>query len=391
MNENEGINRQTVLIVDDVPDNIALLSALLKGRYRTRAATSGQRALDIAAADPLPDMILLDIMMPNMDGYEVCRRLKADPRTAGIPVIFLTARTQDDDEALGLKLGAVDYLSKPVNPPIMLARVETHLALGNARRRLEDYNDFLEAKVQQRTREVAEVQDATIMAIAALAGARDNETESHLRRTQHGLRALAKQLQTHPRFAPLLSDETIELLFKAAPLHDIGKVGVPDRVLLKPGRFTPEEFEIMKSHTTLGRDAIRTAEQGLDVPNLFLRHVREIAGSHHERWDGSGYPEGLAGEAIPLAARLMAVADAYDALTNRRLYKADIPHEQAVAVISADRGTHFDPEIVDAFVAVADQFQAIATRFADDQQVLQEELRRLEIAIADETIVLGGA
>lgn len=390
MNQTQTGDRQTILIVDDTPDNIALLSALLKDRYKTKAATQGERALVIAAADPPPDLILLDIVMPGMDGYEVCRRLKADPRTAGIPIIFLTALAQHDDEALGLKLGAVDYLTKPVNPSIMLARVETHLTLARARRLLEDDNAFLEAAVQQRTREVVEVQDATITAIAALAGARDNETGNHVRRTQYGVQALARQLQSHPRFADQLSGQVIEWLFKAAPLHDIGKVGVPDRVLLKPGSLTAMEFEIMKTHATLGRDAILAAERHLGVPNRFLQFAREIAGSHHERWNGSGYPEGLAGEAIPLSARLMAVADAYDMLTSRRLYKAAIPHEQAVATIHAGRGSYFDPDIVDAFIDIEDQFQTIAAQFADDPEALQEELRRMEFAMAEETIVLGG-
>lgn len=390
MHDLHAADRQTILIVDDTPDNIALLSALLKDRYKTKAATQGERALVIAAADPPPDLILLDIVMPGMDGYEVCRQLKADPRTAGIPVIFLTALAQHDDEAMGLKLGAVDYLTKPVNPSIMLARIETHLTLARARRLLEDDNAFLEAAVQQRTREVVEVQDATIMAIAALAGVRDNETGNHVHRTQYGVQALARQLQSHPRFADQLSGEVIEWLFKAAPLHDIGKVGVPDRILLKPGSLTAAEFEIMKTHATLGRDTLRTAEQHLGVPNPFLRYAREIAGSHHERWNGSGYPEGLAGEAIPLSARLMAVVDAYDTLISRRLYKAAIPHEQAVGAIRAGRGSHFDPDIVDAFVEIADQFQAIVAQFPDDPDALQEELRRMEFAMAEETIVLGG-
>lgn len=390
MHDIHAADRQTILIVDDTPDNIALLSALLKDRYKTKAATQGERALVIAAADPPPDLILLDIVMPGMDGYEVCRQLKADPRTAGIPVIFLTALAQHDDEALGLKLGAVDYLTKPVNPSIMLARIETHLTLARARRLLEDDNAFLEAAVQQRTREVVEVQDATIMAIAALAGARDNETGNHVHRTQYGLQALARQLQSHPRFADQLSGEVIEWLFKAAPLHDIGKVGVPDRILLKPGSLTAAEFEIMKTHATLGRDAIRAAEQHLGIPNQFLQYAREIAGSHHERWNGSGYPEGLAGETIPLAARLMAVVDAYDTLVSRRLYKAAVPHDQAVAAIRAGRASHFDPDIVDTFVEIADQFQAIVAQFPDDPDALQEELRRMEFAMAEETIILGG-
>ena len=360
--------RQTLLIVDDTPDNIALLSGLLKNRYRIKVATEGERALRIAALDPPPDLILLDIMMPGMDGYEVCERLKANSHTADIPVIFLTAKVQVEDEEKGLKLGAVDYITKPISPPIVLARVETHLMLKNARQFLQDRNAYLEEEVQRRTQEVVAIQDVTIVAMASLAETRDNDTGGHIRRTQHYVRALAKKLQTHPRFASFLSDATIELLFKSAPLHDIGKVGIPDRILLKPGRFTPEEFEIMKTHAILGRDAIVAAEEHLNTPKSFLQLAREIAYCHQEKWDGSGYPQGLAGEAIPVSARLMAIADVYDALISRRVYKDGMPYVQAVAIIREGKGQHFDPDMVEAFLEITDEFQAIAEQFADHQE-----------------------
>lgn len=382
--------RQTILVVDDTPDNIALLSTLLKDRYKVRAANNGERALAIAAGQPRPDLILLDIMMPGMDGYEVCERLKIDPHTADIPVIFLTAKVQVEDEEFGLRLGAVDYITKPISPPIVLARVETHLTLKRARQFLQDRNAYLEAEVWRRSREVMAIQEVTIMAMASLAETRDNATGNHIRRTQHYVRALAQHLRHHPRFAAALSDETIELLFKSAPLHDIGKVGIPDRILLKPGRLTPDEFEIMKTHAALGRDAIAAAERYLDTPDSFLRFAREIAYSHQEKWDGSGYPEGLWGEQIPLSARLMAVADVYDALISRRIYKPALPHEQAVAMIREGRDQHFDPDIVDAFLECAEQFRTIAARFADDEQVWRHTLEQVETALSDETIVLGG-
>jgi len=382
--------RQTILVVDDTPDNIALLSTLLKDRYKVRAANNGERALAIAAGQPRPDLILLDIMMPGMDGYEVCERLKIDPHTADIPVIFLTAKVQVEDEEFGLRLGAVDYITKPISPPIVLARVETHLTLKRARQFLQDRNAYLEAEVWRRSREVMAIQEVTIMAMASLAETRDNATGNHIRRTQHYVRALAQHLRHHPRFAAALNDETIELLFKSAPLHDIGKVGIPDRILLKPGRLTPDEFEIMKTHAALGRDAIAAAERYLDTPDSFLRFAREIAYSHQEKWDGSGYPEGLWGEQIPLSARLMAVADVYDALISRRIYKPALPHEQAVAMIREGRDQHFDPDIVDAFLECAEQFRTIAARFADDEQVWQHTLEQVETALSDETIVLGG-
>ena len=382
--------RQTILVVDDTPDNIALLSTLLKDRYKVRAANNGERALAIAAGQPRPDLILLDIMMPGMDGYEVCERLKIDPHTADIPVIFLTAKVQVEDEEFGLRLGAVDYITKPISPPIVLARVETHLTLKRARQFLQDRNAYLEAEVWRRSREVMAIQEVTIMAMASLAETRDNATGNHIRRTQHYVRALAQHLRHHPRFAAALNDETIELLFKSAPLHDIGKVGIPDRILLKPGRLTPDEFEIMKTHAALGRDAIAAAERYLDTPDSFLRFAREIAYSHQEKWDGSGYPEGLWGEQIPLSARLMAVADVYDALISRRIYKPALPHEQAVTMIREGRDQHFDPDIVDAFLECAEQFRTIAARFADDEQVWRHTLEQVETALSDETIVLGG-
>ncbi|NMQ20735.1 two-component system response regulator [Candidatus Competibacter phosphatis] len=382
--------RQTILVVDDTPDNIALLSTLLKDRYKVRAANNGERALAIAAGQPRPDLILLDIMMPGMDGYEVCERLKIDPHTADIPVIFLTAKVQVEDEEFGLHLGAVDYITKPISPPIVLARVETHLTLKRARQFLQDRNAYLEAEVWRRSREVMAIQEVTIMAMASLAETRDNATGNHIRRTQHYVRVLAQHLRHHPRFTAALNDETIELLFKSAPLHDIGKVGIPDRILLKPGRLTPDEFEIMKTHAALGRDAIAAAERYLDTPDSFLRFAREIAYSHQEKWDGSGYPEGLWGEQIPLSARLMAVADVYDALISRRIYKPALPHEQAVAMIREGRDQHFDPDIVDAFLECAEQFRTIAARFADDEQVWRHTLEQVEAALSDETIVLGG-
>ena len=387
---NDFTARQTILIVDDTPDNITLLSTLLKERYKTKVATNGERALKVAATNPPPDLILLDIMMPGMDGYEVCQRLKANAETSDIPVIFLTAKAQAEDEEKGLKLGAVDYITKPISPPIVLARIETHLNLKNAQQFLQDSNAFLEAEVRRRTQEVVAVQDATILAMASLAEARDNETGNHLLRIQHYIRVLARKLQKHPRFANFLNDETIELLAKSAPLHDIGKVGIPDRILLKPGPLNAEEFEIMKTHTILGRDAILAAEKQLTTPTSFLRFAREIAYYHQERWDGSGYPEGLSGYNIPISARLMAVADTYDTLVSRRLYKPALPHEQVVAQIREGRGVLFDPDIVDAFLDIADEIQVIAARFADSYEDLQRELDRLEMAIVEDRIVLGG-
>jgi len=367
--------KQTVLIVDDTPDNLTLMTGLLKDDYHTKVANNGERALRVASTSPLPDLILLDIMMPGMDGYEVCRRLKADAKTKGIPIIFLTAKTEIEDEQQGFDVGAVDYITKPISPPIVLARVKTHLTLKAAADFLKDQNVYLEAEVVKRTREVQVVQDVTIMAMASLAETRDNETGNHIRRTQNYVRALAQKLRTHPRYAAELDEATIDMLYKSAPLHDIGKVGIPDAILLKPGKLTEEEFEIMKTHTTLGRDAILAAEKLIDTPSSFLRVAREIAHYHQEKWDSSGYPEGLSGEAIPLSARLMAVADVYDALISRRVYKPPFPHETAVAIIQKGRGNHFDPDLVDAFLEIAEEFHAIAERYSDSVEDVAAKAR----------------
>jgi putative two-component system response regulator len=361
----DPLRKPTILVVDDTPDNLVLMSELLKDSYRVKVAIEGERALRIAASDDPPDLILLDIMMPGIDGYEVCRRLKADERTRGITVIFLTAKAGVEDEGRGLAVGAVDYITKPISPPIVLARVKTHLALKASADFLRDKNAFLEGEVLRRTHEVSAIQDVAIQAMAALAETRDNETGNHIRRTQNYVRALSEQLRNHPRFSAFLTSGNIATLYKSAPLHDIGKVGIPDRILLKPGPLTPQEFEIMKTHTTLGRDAIIHAEHSLGIEVDFLKFAKEIAYSHQEKWNGSGYPEGLAGEAIPVSARLMALADVYDALISRRVYKESMPHDKAVAIIQQGGGTHFDPDMVEAFLVIADEFKAIAQRFSD--------------------------
>jgi len=364
--------RQTVLVVDDMPENLQLMNALLKEQYRTRIANSGERALKAAVQDPRPDLILLDIMMPEMDGYEVCRRLKADEATRDIPVIFLTAMAEAEDEQMGFDVGCVDYITKPISPPIVLARVRTHLTLSAAASFLKDQAHYLEQEVRRRTHEVQVVQDVTIMAMASLAETRDNETGNHIRRTQNYVLALANRLLEHPRFTRYFAASSAEMLYKSAPLHDIGKVGIPDHILLKRAKLTPEEFETMKTHTTLGRDAIAAAEKLIGIEDTFLRLAREIAYSHQEKWDGSGYPEALAGDAIPVSARLMALADVYDALISARVYKPAWTHEQAVELIREGRGRHFDPDVVDAFLEIHEEFRAIARKFTDAANAAHE-------------------
>lgn len=350
--------KQTILVIDDTPENLSVINALLREFYQVKVSTSGVDGLRIAQGQVQPDLILLDIMMPDIDGYEVCRQLKANPVTEKIPVIFLTAKIHMEDEQRGFDVGAVDYIVKPISPPIVLARIQTHLFL-------KDQRHFLEHQVQQRTREIGLIQDVTIYALASLAEMRDNETGNHIRRTQNYVRLLAEKLRQHPRFAAQLTIPAIELLYKSAPLHDIGKVGIPDHILLKPGPLTAEEYEIMKKHAQLGANALIEAEKLIGRENNFLQYAREIAMWHHEHWDGSGYPDGLRGEDIPVSARLMALADVYDALISERVYKQAFEHDVAVQTIIEGRGTHFDPDIVDAFLALQDQFQHIAEQYQD--------------------------
>ena len=358
--------KPVILIVDDSVEDLSLMGTILRDEYHVKIARSGAKALKIALEYPVPDLILLDVMMSEMDGHEVCIRLKDNPVTKEIPIIFLTAKVSIEDEQRGLELGAVDYITKPASPPIVLARVKTHLHLKAAANFLKDKSLYLERIADKRTHEVQVLQEVMILSLASLAETRDNETGKHLRRTQHYVKELAVRLRNHSRFEKFLTDYNISMLFKSAPLHDVGKVGIPDGILLKPGRYEPAEFEIMKKHTIIGYEAIERAERNLEVKTDFLTIAKEIAYSHHEHWDGAGYPRGLSGEDIPISARLMALADVYDAIISRRIYKDPIPHEKAVQMIMAEKGAHFDPDVVDAFVAIQDEFKIIAEKFADD-------------------------
>lgn len=368
-----NMERPTILVVDDSPDNLSLISGLLKDSYKLKVANNGEKAIKIAQAETKPDLILLDVMMPGISGYEVCETLKADPSTKDIPIIFLTAMTGADDEKKGLEIGGADYITKPISPPIVLARVKTQLQNKAASDFLRDKNNYLEKEVSQRTKEIMAIQDVTILAMASLAETRDNDTGNHIRRTQYYVQALAEALKDHPRFSDFLTDHNIRMLFKSAPLHDIGKVGIPDRILLKPGKLQDDEFEIMKTHTTLGRDALANAEKSLGTDVEFLKMAKEIAYAHQEKWDGSGYPEGIGGDDIPISARLMAVADVYDALICRRIYKEGMPHEKACQIIQEGSGSHFDPDITEAFMKIHEQFKEIAQRYADSDKDLEDK------------------
>jgi putative two-component system response regulator len=349
--------KSRILIVDDTPVNIHVLMEALKDDYAIIAAKDGEKALRLAATEPMPDIVLLDVMMPGMDGYEVCCRLKENPATRDIPVIFITALTDEEDEARGLALGAVDYIFKPFRPALVRIRVHNQLELKRHR-------DHLGVLVEERTQELALTREATIECLATLCECRDPDTGGHIKRTQNYVKTLAAEAAKHPRFAVLLGSEIIELLYLSAPLHDVGKVGVRDEILLKPGPFSDEQFAEMRRHTAYGYQTLAKAEEKLGG-NSFLCLAKDIAQSHHERWDGTGYPSGLKGDEIPLGARIMAIADVYDAIISRRVYKPPIPHEEAVEMIMKGKGGQFDPVLCDAFVNVADKFLEIALEFAD--------------------------
>ncbi|MDD5388833.1 MAG: two-component system response regulator [Gallionellaceae bacterium] len=397
--------KHTVLVVDDTPENLTVLGELLQPVYRVRVANSGQRALQVAASKPRPDLILLDVMMPEMDGYAVINELRSNPGTRDIPVIFVTAMDADEDEERGLELGAVDYIAKPIRPAIVLARVKAHMELKQARDWLNDKNVWLESEIARRMRDNQLMQDVSIRALASLAEARDMETGQHIRRTQAYIEVLVGHLRPHPRFAGYFTDAIAHMVAKAAPLHDIGKVGIPDSILLKPGRLSVDEFAIMKTHSTIGGNAIDLAMRGElsdedflllqkhrhmgsnalasavrefeNAPLAFLAVAKEIAMWHHEKWDGSGYPDGLVGDAIPIPARLMALADVFDALASRRVYKEPMPFDKAVQLITEGSGKHFDPDVVAAFLANEDVFQEILVRYADNDDALDIKLSTL--------------
>ena len=343
-------DRPKVLIVDDTPDNIHILMEALKDTFTISAATNGERALALAQAQS-PDIILLDVMMPGIDGYEVCRRLAADVRTRSIPVIFITALTEEQDEARGLDLGAVDFITKPFRPGIVKSRVRNHIEL-------KQHRDNLQGLVEAQVEEIADSHIATIFAMSKLAESRDDDTGKHLERTQIYCRMLAAHMMGKPEFVNLIDDAYVETIFHASPLHDIGKVAVPDAVLCKPGKLTEEEFAVMQRHTVKGSETLSIVARRFPR-NAFLNMGVEIARSHHEKWNGMGYPDRIAGDDIPLCGRIMAVADVYDALTSKRCYKDPMPHDKAREIIVKDAGTHFDPAVAATFDEIHSEFDRI--------------------------------
>ncbi len=353
-----------IVAADDQRDNQLILQELLSPVYNIETLANGQELLDYVQAGKPADLILLDVVMPVMDGFDACKHIKSMPKYAEIPVIFLTSLESYADEQRGLALGAGDFIHKPFTETVLLARIHNHLKISEMSRQLRLRNDELEAKIDERTKALMAAQDTTIAAFCALAEKRDNETGNHILRTQAYVQTLAISLSKLPQYADELNEETINWMFKSAPLHDIGKVGIPDAILNKPGKLTPEEWLMMKQHSQIGADVISQSAQHIES-NSYLKFGRQIANFHHERWDGSGYPVGLKGEKIPLSARLMAVADVYDALITKRCYKEAFSHEKAVEIIMQGKGSHFDPTIVDVFATITGKFNKIAQQFSD--------------------------
>ncbi|MEI6055413.1 MAG: two-component system response regulator [Lentisphaerota bacterium] len=355
-----------ILIVDDEAKNLKLLEVLFHSmKYVLFKAFDGRTALQILNKNEI-DLILLDIMMPEMDGYEVCRKIKTDETKKDIPIIMLTSLNDDESQIKGLALRAADFITKPFKFEILESRVKTQLALKKKSDELKTFNDKLKEMVKERTRELELTQEVTIECMASVAEYRDPETGHHIKRTQIYVKELAIQLKTHPKFKDYLNEDTIEMLYLSAPLHDIGKVGIPDSILLKPDKLTDEAFAVMKKHPIFGAEAIAKSEKKLTKIS-FLKYAKEISISHHEKWDGSGYPYGLKGDEIPIAGRLMALADVYDALISKRVYKPAFSHEKAVQLITEGRDTHFDPDVVDAFLAIENKFREIAITLSDEK------------------------
>ena len=340
-------DRKCIMVVDDSPENIDVLVNVLSPQYRIKVALNGEKALRLCLEKSLPDLILLDIMMPGMDGYEVCRHIKSKTQTAKIPVIFVTARRDDEDEKKGFDLGAIDYITKPVSPAVVRARVKTHLALY-------DQANHLDSLVRERTRELQETRLKIVQRLGVAAEFKDNETGMHVVRMS--------MVSQHLGLAAGMSETEAETLLHAAPMHDIGKIGIPDNILLKPGKLSPEEWKIMKTHTTIGARILG------DEQREPLRLARTVALTHHEMWDGKGYPTGLAGQEIPLAGRIVAIADVFDALTSERPYKKAWSVDQAVEFMKKEAGSHFDPDLLSLFLNMVPRAIEIRHQFDDEPE-----------------------
>jgi putative two-component system response regulator len=363
------IKQTIIVIVDDNIANLRLAKNALEGTYEVFTLPSAEKMFDLLNRNK-PDLILLDIEMPVIDGYSAIKILKQNTETRDIPVIFLTGKGDEESELEGLSLGAIDYISKPFMPQLLRKRVDLHLTMEAQKHKLEDQSRMLEEKrlelqnfnnnlqkmVEEKTEKVLELQNAILKTVADLVESRDDTTGGHVERTQYGLQVLINAMQELGLYRDQTQNWDLNLMLQSSQLHDVGKISIADNILKKPGKLTPEEFEEIKTHTTLGVKIIERIEANTSE-NDFLLYAKIFAGTHQEKWDGSGYPLGLIGENIPLPGRLMAIADVYDALVSDRPYKKAFSHEDAVRTIIEERGTHFDPVIVDVFEQVADQFK----------------------------------
>ncbi|TGE32062.1 HD domain-containing phosphohydrolase [Desulfosporosinus sp. Sb-LF] len=358
-------NSSFIMIVDDTPQNLKLLETMLgEEGYRISAFLDGAMALKAAAKKP-PDLILLDINMPGLNGFEVCEQFKADQKLADIPIIFLSAMNEVTDKIKAFQSGGVDYVTKPFQFEEIHARVKTHLNLRRLRKSLAIHNHNLQSLVDEQIKEILVTKDAlfktqlaTILAFSKLAEVRDDETGQHIERTRVFCSILTEQLRVQCAVDTEIDNSFVDNIYFASSLHDIGKVAISDKILLKPGKLTPEEFGIMKTHTVVGSKTLQTMLEHYPE-NAFITMAMEITLSHHEKWDGSGYPQNLKGKSIPLSARIMALADVYDALTSERCYKPAFSHEKSRNIIIEGRGTHFDPEVIEAFLVLEGQFRKI--------------------------------
>ncbi|MCL2279583.1 MAG: response regulator [Oscillospiraceae bacterium] len=361
----ESKKRKTIFLVDDDMTNLTIGKRALSGVYNVFTLDSGADMLDML--DNLhPDLILLDVNMPEMDGHEAIERLKSDAKTANIPVIFLTALNDEEMELKGLSLGAIDYISKPFSAPLLLKRLEVHLLveeqkkeLVSQKRELLFLNNNLEQIVDEKTETVVELKNAILSTMAELVEYRDEITGGHIIRTQQYMKVLMDAMRSEGVYADEVNTLDEELVLQSCQLHDVGKIAVKDEILNKPDKLTPEEFDSIKSHTIFGEKVIeRLKEKTMDSD--FLEYARIFAISHHEKWDGSGYPHGLTGEEIPLLGRMMAIGDVYDALVEPRPYKGELPHEKAMEIILDGKGGHFDPVLADVFEKVGHVFEKIS-------------------------------
>jgi putative two-component system response regulator len=362
--------RKTVFLVDDDPTNLTVGIDALEEFYDVLTLSSGELLLGMLGKS-IPDLILLDVNMPGMDGYQTIRHIKGSPAMAAVPVIFLTAKSDGGSELEGLSLGAVDYIAKPFSAPLLLKRIEMHLLIEEQKRMLEAqtrelvaFNNNLQEMVNAKIKTVVELQDTLLMAMAELVECRDDVTGGHIERTRSYLGVLLDAMLKNGLYAAEASTWNIKLVLQSAQLHDIGKIAVRDGILNKLGKLTSEEFEEIKKHAAFGGAVIDKIIKNTNE-QAFLEYAKVFAVAHHEKWDGSGYPNGLRGEAIPLLGRLMAIADVYDALRSVRPYKGAYSHEDAVRIIWDGRGTQFDPSLADLFLCVAGEFAAIADAFSE--------------------------